>query len=241
MTRSRPMRFITLLTLAICGAPGRASAQEVPASREPATAPRDTEPAADSPAKREPRIRARARFDVDHADATLESRIDGERDDWLTLCTGPCDVEADPEHQYRVAGPGIRASRPFQLPRDRANVTITPEIGTTGRQTAGGVLAIGGGSLALVGLPTLLAGLLLRGVSADSTTTESEAQDVRETGTTVAVVGGVMLVGGLVAGVVGLNMLLDSRTTVKVSRRSDGSLYVPFASGVAFEPRGFVF
>lgn len=118
----------------------------------------------------------------------------GQKNDWQTLCSAPCD-QAFPAHgTYRIAGEGSRPSHSFTLSamHGRADLVVSPS--STGWFVGGIVLAAVGGGAMLVGA---VIGLIAEITSTvDKTGTSSQ---IESTGWTVAGVGAIGLVAGIVA------------------------------------------
>lgn len=73
---------------------------------------------------------------------------------WHTTGSGnatpPFQHRQSPDEVYRIAGRGIAASAPFQLPKSNRRVDITGHVGTKGARIAGMVVSLVGlGNLAL--------------------------------------------------------------------------------------------
>ncbi len=155
----------------------------------------------------EPRRTVHIEFNVDDDRAELQ-RLD--EDQWIAVCPGPCSVDGPADAVYRIGGNGVRRSTPFRLPEDERDVPVTAEAGSTSTTVWGAVLAIGGGSLALtIGLPVLAIGFVANG-------DDSSGDGTAGVGPPLIEAGAVMTVGGVIAGVAGLIMVLNNRTHVKV-------------------------
>jgi hypothetical protein len=80
---------------------------------------------------------------------------------WEHACIAPCTTRLDTRYAYRVAGDGLVPTDSFSLPRNGERVRVDAKMGSsTGRLagvglTAGGVLAMGAGALALIATPIL--------------------------------------------------------------------------------------
>lgn len=118
----------------------------------------------------------------------------GQKNDWQTVCSAPCD-QAFPAHgTYRIAGDGARPSRNFTLSsmHGRADLVVNPS--SSGWFVGGIVLLSVGGAATLVGAFIGLIASLTSTV--DKTDTSSQ---IESTGWTVAGVGLVGLIAGIVA------------------------------------------
>ncbi len=70
----------------------------------------------------------------------------GSEGEWHAVCSGACDQALPTNALYRLGGPGVRKSKPFQLHGDREwlEVSTASSLGFAGGLT---LLIIGGGSL----------------------------------------------------------------------------------------------
>lgn len=89
-----------------------------------------------------------------HVEGAEDGEVQIEHGDgeWVTVCTGHCERALPAGRRYRVAGGGMRASRPFQLEGgagSRINVTVSPA--STAWFVTGIVLIPVGGLTMLVG------------------------------------------------------------------------------------------
>jgi len=76
---------------------------------------------------------------------------------WFDICPAPCGIPVHPWGSYRVAGQGLLASKPLQLPRTSGDVVIDAHVGSkTGRSVGLGLIA---GGLLLITVPAFLSGL----------------------------------------------------------------------------------
>jgi hypothetical protein len=100
-------------------------------------------------------------LDADDADAVLEVRVhDPARgpDQWSPVCRAPCDVRAEPDEEYRVAGRNLAPTGPFVLPATTRSIELAAKMRSTNRPTLGfvlmalGVLPLVGGIAAMAEL-----------------------------------------------------------------------------------------
>jgi hypothetical protein len=127
------------------------------------------------------------------------------------VCFAPCRQVLPRDGVYVIAGEGVRVTSQFVLPDDRDRVVLDVNPGSSG-QLVGGVVLAGGGLLtAYLGL-LVLAASSLQGFGGDSTAPTNSGP-----GRTV---GGSMMVGGLLAGLLGLYFIFDSKTKVSSSTGS---------------------
>jgi hypothetical protein len=131
--------------------------------------------------------------------AELQRRDGNDDDDWVTVCSGPCNVRVPVGPEYRIAGGGIRPSRPFQLagaPGDRVTIDVT--AGSTGWFVLGIVIIPIGGVVMLTGLVIGLIGSAVAqgatGADHDTATAWASGGWVTFALGTAAMVGGVLLV-----------------------------------------------
>jgi hypothetical protein len=118
----------------------------------------------------------------------------GQKDDWQTVCTAPCDQSFPAHGTYRIAGNGARSSHSFTLSatHGRADLVVSPA--SSGWFVGGIVLLAVGGAATLVGA--------FIGLIADITSTVDKtgtSSQIETTGWTVAGVGAIGLVAGIVA------------------------------------------
>jgi hypothetical protein len=183
-------------------------------------------------------------FRSEDNDATLQRLDSGGI--WFDVCRTPCAGRVASRGVYRVAGDGLRGSDPFTLSRRGPNVAIeTTRVGTSGRSALGGIMAIGGGVVAYVGLAVIMASV--PGSHGEDWDDDGRSDNDWEDARGVATV---MLLGGTAVGIVGLVTLLRNKTKVElVELRPRGatqfrppgerpSFSVPIASGLALTERG---
>jgi len=118
----------------------------------------------------------------------------GEKNDWQTVCSSPCDQSFPAHGTYRIAGDGARPSQSFTLSamHGRANLVANPS--SSGWFVGGIVLLAVGGAVMLVGA--------FIGLIADITSTVDKSgtsSQIETTGWTMAGVGAIGLVAGIVA------------------------------------------
>ena len=118
----------------------------------------------------------------------------GQKNDWQTLCTSPCDQQFPAHGTYRIAGDGARPSHSFTLSamHGRADLVVNPS--SSGWFVGGIVLLSVGGAVMLVGAFIGLIAELTSTVDKSGTSTNIES-----TGWTMAGVGAIGLVAGIVA------------------------------------------
>jgi hypothetical protein len=119
----------------------------------------------------------------------------------------------------------------------------TTRVSSESSRTLGGVLALGGGALAYVGL-------LVLSVSANDSHYDDNGLERHEESDDGQVTGAVMMLSGIGAGVAGLVMLTRTKTTVDVTelrtKKRAASLErprlsIPLGSGFALTERGVTF
>ena len=126
------------------------------------------------------------------------------------LCFAPCHRLLPRSSLYVVGGDGIQSTSQFLLPGDRSQVTLNVRAGSTVRRGAGGALLLAGVIVGYLGLAFAEAGLL---------SSDADGSGKRSFNSAEAV-GGVMMLGGLVASIGGLVMVLSSSTKVSSSTGS---------------------
>jgi hypothetical protein len=118
----------------------------------------------------------------------------GKKNDWETICSAPCDVQVPAHGMYRIAGSGSRPSSTFSLSsmHGRADLVVSPS--SSGWFVGGIVLLSVGGGVMLIGA---FIGLI---ASITSTVdTSGASSQIEATGWTMAGVGALGLVAGIVA------------------------------------------
>jgi hypothetical protein len=150
-------------------------------------------------------------FEPDRPDAELQrygiGLVDGIWvEGWVPVCIGPCAAAAPLGERYRVAGPGIRRSKPFEIGPGQSRLRLNAATGLTAPFVVG-VVAIPVGSVALA-FGALVAGF------ADLCGTDNHdphACDQRDAAKT----GGLLAVSlGAVAVVAGIVLVVTNKTTV---------------------------
>ncbi|MGC9982291.1 MAG: hypothetical protein ABSF35_01555 [Polyangia bacterium] len=128
----------------------------------------------------------------------------------MTVCFAPCRKILPRNSVYVITGDGVRSTSNFILPDDRDRIILDVKAGSTWQGLGGGVLVGLGVVVTYVGL-----GLLLVGTS---TGTDSDVYSTSSSKSgSLTTAGGVMLAGGILAGLLGLYLLSDSHTSVKSS------------------------
>ncbi len=152
----------------------------------------------------------------------------------IPVCFSPCDKMLETNSMYIIEGEGVGATSRFMLPDDRDSVRLDVRAGSTARR-AGGAILMG------AGLVTAYAGLfVLAGTALDNSL--SDVGDTRSRRSPA--VGEGMILGGLVAGVVGLYLVASTHTTVN---SSSGATFTRDTGAprkgprLAFTPNGFTF
>lgn len=131
---------------------------------------------------------------------------------WRQVCVAPCGVPVSPNLKYRVEGPSFKSS-PFVLPQGVDQVQLKVKSGSRGGQVFGGIL-LGLGIGSIVGFAWMLA--------LDST----------------RVAGGITMAAGGVVTLIGIPVVLATRTTVHASTGQRLALHLgPLVLG----PYGFQF
>jgi hypothetical protein len=118
----------------------------------------------------------------------------GQKNDWQTVCSSPCDQQFAAHGTYRIAGDGARPSHSFTLSsmHGRADLVVNPS--SSGWFVGGIVLLSVGGAVMLVGAFIGLIAEITSTVDKSGTSTNIES-----TGWTMAGVGAIGLVAGIVA------------------------------------------
>ncbi len=118
----------------------------------------------------------------------------GQKNDWQTVCSAPCDQALPAHGTYRIAGDGARPSHNFTLSamHGRADLVVSPS--SNGWFVGGIVLLAVGGAATLVGAFIGLIAEITSTVDKSGTSSQIES-----TGWTVAGVGAIGLVAGIVA------------------------------------------
>jgi hypothetical protein len=182
------------------------------------------------------------RFDGDSRHSALQRLA--ANGDWTNVCLTPCQGTVPARGLYRVGGSGIRSSEPFRLPKGQ-HVHIRADTATRGSAVLGGIMAVGGSTIAFIGLNVLIIGL-----AADSTYENDGTPFTDSERSSLSTVGGVMLGVGAVAGIVGLVMIVNNRTEVRVepsssARRSPhhglSGPRIALTSGLSLTARGLEF
>jgi hypothetical protein len=187
-----------------------------------------------------PTATTRVLFRSEHEAATLQ-RLEP-AGTWFDVCRTPCAGVVAARGVYRVSGEGLRDSEPFTLTgRGQAVAIRTTRVGTRSSSVLGGILAIGGGSAAYVGL--ILLGTHASTGAGHDPPEEDDWEGAGETGA-------VMLLGGTAAAIVGLVTLLRNKTDVELVRaqsrgtaqpspvRERAGFSIPLSKTLAFTERG---
>ena len=131
-------------------------------------------------------------------DAEVQQRTE-RRDEWQTVCSGPCDVELPVGPDYRIAGGGMRPSGIFHLtggPGNRVVVTVSPA--SKAWFVMGIVVVSIGGPVALVGLALGLVGSLGTSTTTPGSIDHQNWASVERAGWITFAVGAAAIVGGVV-------------------------------------------
>jgi hypothetical protein len=165
----------------------------------------------------------------DDPHARIDRVVDGSK---LPACVTPCRKWLRTDEVYVIEGDGVRSTSKFQLPDDRNAVTLDVEAGSSARLGGGAALMLGGGIVGYIGIFVVEAGAVSN-INGNGD------------GDNAIRVGGVMLVGGAVALIAGLYMVVT--TTTKVTS-STGSTFTreearpaPRRKWIALTPRGLEF
>lgn len=140
-----------------------------------------------------------------HVDAPADIEIVGrpnEGYEWAPICQSPCDHTVHLDWEYRVRGPGVRASSPFQLAAsDGQRVAVAVDPASSTWFVLGIVGVVGGASVTVVGLYVMLIGSLVQSLPSDGSQTPIQTQSggIVATGAVITAVGVGLLVGGGVA------------------------------------------
>lgn len=153
---------------------------------------------------------------------------------WARLCFAPCQRQVDPRPAYRIGGPKVLPSEPFYLPQ-KPQVSLDAEVSTKGGRAGWAVLTIGGGTLALAGSIVVMTGAIIEAAEDDLADGDDDAD-----GTSVMVVGGLMLGGGAAMGIIGLLNLVSDESVVRVTNRG-GTPSVALGKGLELRPEGLAF
>jgi hypothetical protein len=126
-------------------------------------------------------------------DARLQQDTTG-NDDWLTVCTAPCDKEMPTAYYYRVVGDGIKASGEFTLHAQPGDHETLDVHGASKPWFVIGVVAIPIGLV--VGYIGLIVGVI--GSAVSSVDQSSQANNTAGVGWTMFGLGAGAAIGGLV-------------------------------------------
>jgi hypothetical protein len=131
-----------------------------------------------------------------HIDADADVRIERQVGaQWIGMCNAPCDRDLPLDAVYRMAGNGVRNSHTFRLsatrPGERIIIAVNPA-------SKGGF--VGGIVLVSIGAPVLILGgfVLLIAAAIDATPGQPETGAAKAVGWTMAAVGAIGVVGGIV-------------------------------------------
>jgi hypothetical protein len=134
---------------------------------------------------------------------------------WATVCAGPCDAPVPIDREYRVAGPGIRSSRPFRIhAAPGQHVTITVNAASAAARSAGVALSSIGSAAIIIGVIVLVYGALGACEQTDAFGDCLQTQPdggVETAGAIIALAGAAVLVGGVIL------YLNNARTTTTES------------------------
>lgn len=152
----------------------------------------------------------------------------------VPVCVSPCRQVLPRNSVYVITGDGVRTTSQFVLPDDRNRVVLDVKPGSSGNVVFGAVAAG-------AGLVSMYVGLVFVAASEFKEASYSYNERERDTGPGKTV-GGVMLVGGLLAGIVGLYYLLSTKTEVTSSTGAHFSeTPAPKRSRLALTARGLAF
>jgi hypothetical protein len=151
----------------------------------------------------------------------------------VPVCVSPCRQVLPRDGVYVITGDRVRATAPFVLPDDRDRVVLDVQPGSSGNATAGKVTA-GAGLVAMV----LGFGFVLKS-DLNSMGSDSDRSDSKGPG---KMVGGLMILGGVMAGIVGICLMVGGRTTVTSSAGAHFTeTPAPKRSRLALTARGLEF
>jgi hypothetical protein len=152
----------------------------------------------------------------------------------IPVCVSPCRQVLPRNSVYVITGEGIRSTSPFVLPDDRDQVVLDVKPGSSG-DTAVGAIALG------VGLISAYVGVVLLAASAVRSDQDAYYERKSEDTGRVRTVGGVMVAGGVVAGIVGLYYLFHAKTEVTSSTGSQFTEAPSKPGRFALTAQGLVF
>lgn len=127
----------------------------------------------------------------------------------LPVCTSPCRKVLPRNSVYVISGDGVRTTSRFVLPDDRDRVVLDVKPGSSG-DVVFGVLAAG------AGLISMYVGLIFVAASELHESSDPYYQERHDKGPGKTT-GAIMMVGGLIAGIVGLYYIFSSDTEVSSS------------------------
>jgi hypothetical protein len=119
---------------------------------------------------------------------------------FLPACTVPCRLNLDATKTYRIAGPDISPSPPFQLPPYASQVAVQVKEGHVSDRVAGVMLSIVGTVLVVFGAVTFVV----------ATQAEGHPDTTRE------FIGGSMLIAGIGAAVPGIMLRQSGKTSINL-------------------------
>ncbi|HYP97147.1 MAG TPA: hypothetical protein VER96_00650 [Polyangiaceae bacterium] len=164
-------------------------------------------------------------FQPDRPSATLEmwheTTVDGVwTEDWVPVCAGPCVVWIPPDRRYRVSGFGVRTSRELTLLPGAAPLHLEASTGAAWTLPLGVVATVLGG-VALTGgfVAYGMAGLCALNDERHS----CDSLDAEQLSA------GIVMAAGAAVLVTGIALLTTQRTSVNVTRISNG---MPSSGGV---------
>lgn len=152
----------------------------------------------------------------------------------VPVCLSPCRQVLPRNSVYVITGEGVRTTSQFVLPDDRDRLLLDVNPGSTSQAVLGGVLVGAGLITAYLGLIAVAAS----GIQSDAAQLNDSSSN---NSTNTRQVGVGLLVGGGLAGLIGLYLLLDSKTLVKSSTGSQFSQSPAHKHRFAFTARGIEF
>lgn len=156
-------------------------------------------------------LAAKVKLKADNNGAALERYLtaDGsKKKSWEHLCFSPCEFELQLPVSLRVAGDKLIPSDPFTLSGQSAAFDLHALTVTRDERMFYAILGVGGGAVAANGLGLLLGSVLLNAMADDAT----EEIKVEKTAQVMLISGAISLGIGVIAGLFGLNGLLDTTT-----------------------------
>jgi hypothetical protein len=126
----------------------------------------------------------------------------------VPVCVSPCNQVLPRDGVYLITGDGVRPTSAFALPADRDRVVFDVHPGSSANATVGKVAAGGG-------LLSILVGLLIV-LKSDLNSLGSDSEESRNKGPG-KMAGGLMMLGGLMVEIVGVCLMVGSKTEVTSS------------------------